>query len=74
MKLPEGFVIKKQKSKADRIKELQEHIKRLEAVAPDDGEPTPEEVIETAKMCLVHPYYEARSVIDMLKQEINNLK
>lgn len=65
--LPAGFVIKK-----PSVQELEEEIKELEhklKIPPSNGE-----LIETAMMAKVHPYYETRMKIVNLKRNIKNLR
>jgi len=70
--LPEGFVMQKQLSRREQIELLQAEIDLLEASLLK--EPSSSEVIETAKMAMVHPFYEIRNTIEQYKSLINTLK
>ena len=65
--LPEGYELRRVKTKAERIAELQVEIGKLEALK----EPDEEELIELGKE--IHPYYMTRMELDWQKQQLNEL-
>ena len=66
LELPEGYELRRIKTKAEKIAELEAEIARLEVERGE--EPNVKELIEFAKM--MHPYYQTQMQIDKVKKRM----